>query len=134
MTKYRAILTVAFALLVLFSSSSFMVGMHVCGGHIQNVALFTKAEGCDMEKKLPPCHKQMEPCCQDETIIHTGEGFSVSKTDISTSPVPLWDATLPLVFVSEIIPSSPISRTRFYKYDPPTRAGDLTVSLQVFLI
>jgi hypothetical protein len=134
MTKYRAILTVASALLVLFSSSSFMVGMHLCGGHVQNVALFTKAEGCEMEKKMPPCHKQKEPCCDDETVIHTGEDFNVSKTDISTSPVPLWDATWPPVFVSEIIPSSPISRIQFYKYDPPTRAGDRTVSLQVFLI
>ncbi len=134
MTRYRAILTVAFALLVLFSSSSFMVGMHLCGGHVQNVALFSKAEGCEMEKKLPPCHKQTEPCCEDETVIHSGEDFNVSATDISPSPVPLWDATLPLVLISEIIPSSPTSRTRFYKYDPPTRAGDITVSLQVFLI
>ena len=135
MTRYRSILVLSFALLVLFSGSSFVVGVHLCGGDIQNVALFTKAEGCEMEKKLPPCHKQLsKPCCEDETIIHEGEDFKVSSTDITISEASFLDIELPPVVVSEIIPSSPVSRIRFYNYDPPLRAGDLTVSLQVFLI
>jgi len=135
MTRYRSILALSFAFLVLFSSSSFVVGVHFCGGDIQNVALFTKAEGCEMERKLPPCHKQLsKPCCEDETIIHDGEDFKVSKFDITISGASSLDVELPSVIVSEIIPSSALSRIRFYDYDPPTRAGDLTVSLQVFLI
>jgi hypothetical protein len=135
MTRHRSILALTFALLVLFSSSSFVVGVHLCGGHIQNAALFTKAEGCEMEKKLPPCHKQLsKPCCEDETIIHEGEDFKVSNTDITLSGTPSLDIELPSVIISEIIPSSPISRIRYYDYDPPSRGSDLTVSLQVFLI
>jgi hypothetical protein len=136
MKQYRSILSATFALLVLFSGSSFVVGVHLCGGDIQNVALFTKAEGCVMEKKrTPPCHKPAsKPCCEDETIIHEGDDFKASSADITISGAPSLDMELPPVIVSEIIPSSPVSRIRFYDYNPPSRSGDLTVSLQVFLI
>jgi hypothetical protein len=42
------------AFLVLISSSSFMVGIHRCAGEIQNMALLSKAEGCEIEKNLHP--------------------------------------------------------------------------------
>ena len=135
MKQLSSILSIAFAFLVLFSSSSFKVGIHLCGGQIQNVALFTKAEGCEMEKRIPPCHKHAsEPCCEDETIVHKGDDFKVSLTDITFSVSPALDIILPAVLISEVIPSAPVSRLHFYNYYPPLRSGDLTVSYQVFLI
>jgi hypothetical protein len=135
MKQFRSILSVTFAVLVLFSSSSFMVGVHRCGGHVQDIALFTKSAGCAMEKKMPPCHKhESKPCCEDETILHQGEDFQASVTDITLAVVPVMDMELPSILISEVIPSAPVSRTRFYQYDPPLRDNDLTVSLQVFLI
>lgn len=135
MKQFRSILSVAFAVLVLFSSSSFMVGVHLCGGHVQDVALFTKSEGCAMEKKMPPCHKhESKPCCEDETILHQGEDFQASVTNISLAPIPAMDMELPSVLISEVIPSAPVARIQYYNYDPPLRDNDLTVSLQVFLI
>lgn len=112
-----------------------MVGVHLCGGQIQDVALFTKADVCEMEKKMPPCHKHLaKPCCEDETIVHTGENFKVSSTDVVISPIPATDMELPAVLISEIIPSTPLSHTPLYNYDPPLRPADLTVSFRVFLI
>jgi hypothetical protein len=135
MKLFRSILSIAFALLVLFSSSSFMVGIHLCGGQIENIALFTKSDGCDMEKKMPACHKpQTKPCCDDETIIHNGEDFKVTITDVSISPNPASDMELPHVIISEVIPSAPVSLTSFHHYSPPLRAADLTISFKVFLI
>jgi hypothetical protein len=88
-----------------------------------------------MEKKMPPCHKpQTKPCCEDETIIHNGEDFKVTTTDVSVSPDPASDMPLPHVIISEVIPSAPVSRTSFHHYSPPLRAADLTISFQVFLI
>jgi len=88
-----------------------------------------------MEKRMPPCRKhESKPCCEDETIVHKGEDFKVSMTDITVSAVPVLDTELPPVFISEVIPTAPITRTPFYNYDPPLRAADLTVSFQVFLI
>nr|HEV7233077.1 hypothetical protein [Sphingorhabdus sp.] len=127
--------SVTFAFLVLFSSSSFMVGVHLCGGHVQNVALFTQADACEMEKQMPPCHKhQSKPCCEDESIVHQGDSFKVSLTDVSIAPAHAAEIALPSVQVSEVIPTAPFSRTRYHHYDPPLRTDDLTVSLQVFLI
>jgi hypothetical protein len=135
MKQHRSILSATFAFLVLFSSSSFMVGVHLCSGQIQNIALFTKADGCEMEKRMPPCHKhETKPCCEDETIVHEGQDFKVSVTDITIAAIPAMDMQLPPVLISEVIPSAPISRITHYNYDPPFRPADLTVSFQVFLI
>lgn len=112
-----------------------MVGIHLCGGQIKNVALFSKSDGCEMERKMPPCHNhQSKPCCEDETIVHTGDDFNISITDITISVLPSMDVELPPVVISEVIPSSFVSFTHFYNYDPPLRATDRIVSFQVFLI
>ena len=109
--------------------------MHLCAGEVQNIALFTKADGCEMEKRMPPCHKQeSKPCCEDETIVHKGDDFKVSVTDIAISAVPALDVVLPHVLISEVIPSAPVSCTHFYDYDPPLPPADLTISYEVFLI
>jgi hypothetical protein len=134
MKKYRSILSFAFAILVLFSSSSFMVGLHICSGEIQNIALFTKAEGCEMEKKMPPCHKkESKPCCEDETIVHDAQDFKGSINQISFA-APVADMIQPPVLIAEIVPSSIISTKHYAYHDPPLRATDITVDLQVFLI
>lgn len=135
MNKYRSILSLAAAVLVLFSSSSFMVGIHLCGGDVQNIALFTKADVCEMEKQLPPCHRQ-EPrsCCDDEVIVHEGENFKVSSTEISVASIPAMEMVLPDVIISEVIPSNPVQKFHYHNYDPPLRAENITIALQVFLI
>jgi hypothetical protein len=131
--KTISVFTMAF--LVLFSSSSFMVGIHWCAGEIQSMALLSEADGCEMEKNLPPCHKHVsEPCCEDETILHQGEGFKASVSDIAISISPTLDLELPHVILSEVIPSVPFLHPDYYDYDPPLRSYDLTVSHRVFLI
>jgi hypothetical protein len=135
MKQYRTLLSVAFASLVLFSSSNIMVGIHFCSGQIQNIALFSKAESCEMEKRMPPCHRhETQPCCEDETFIHNSEGFNAPATGISIPPVLSLDIELPAVLISEVIPSSPSLNGQFSNYDPPVRAADLTVFLHTFLI
>ena len=135
MKQFRSILSVAFAFLVLFSSSNLMVSLHLCGGHVQNVALFSKAEVCEMEKQMPPCHRPLaNKCCDDETIIHNSENFNAPANDISISPEQAIDIELPSVLISEVIPASSFSRVKFRNYDPPVRATDLNVSLHTFLI
>ncbi len=135
MKPYRSILSAAFAVLVLFSSSSFMIGIHLCSGKIQNIALFSEAAGCENEKKLPPCHRQETvPCCQDETVVHDAQDFKSDVTLMSIAGSAAIDVVQPAVILSEIIPSPSISKARYYSYDPPLRSSDLTVSFQVFLI
>ena len=134
MKRYRSILSLSFAFLVLFSSSSFAVGVHFCGGEVQNMALFGKAEGCEKERQLPPCHRaETPPCCQDETIVHDAQGFDSGQAQICAPPLtPAFDVVRPLVLLAEIVPARPSDQ--YYDYDPPERAADITVTLQVFLI
>ncbi len=135
MKQYRSILSYAFTILVLFSSSSFMIGIHLCGGQIQNIALFTKAEGCGMEKKMPPCHKhESKPCCQDETVVHDAQDFKGNINQINIAVSPILDIVQPAVLIAEVIPSSISIIKHYANYDPPIRTTDVTVDLQVFLI
>lgn len=135
MTKVRAIFSFALAVLVLLSSTSFMVGMHFCGGEIQNIALFNKAERCEMEMIMPPCHRQeASSCCDDETVVHTGEDFSASLTELNIPVAQFVVATLPSIILTEVIPTFDLSDVKHFNYDSPLRACDLTISLQVFLI
>lgn len=135
MKAIRSITAVILALLVLVSSTSFMVGMHLCMGEIQKVALFSKADSCEKEQSLPPCHRHTNaPCCEDETVIHDSDDLKASIAHIHLSvPAPV-DIEQPLLLISEVIPSAPLSRVKYFNYDPPLRSCDLTVEHQVFLI
>jgi hypothetical protein len=135
MKLLKTISVFALAFLVLISSSSFTVGIHLCAGKIQGMAFFSQAEKCAMEQKLPPCHKPMaDPCCDDATIVHEGDGFEGSFASITISAAPALDCDVPLVIVAEVIPDTPFSKISYRSYDPPLRSFDLTVTHQVFLI
>ena len=135
MTAVRSISAVVLAILVLTSSTSFMVGLHLCRGEVQNIAIFTNAEGCEKEQSLPPCHRHTTAtCCDDETVIHKSDDFKVSITHCNIAVSAPIDAAHTLVLISEVIPTAPLSRIKYYDYDPPLRSRDLTVDHQVFLI
>ena len=135
MKAIRSISAVVLAVLVLLSSTSFMVGMHLCQGEIQNVALFSKADGCEMEQRLPPCHRhEKAPCCDDETIINSADDFKASVTYDQPAAQNSTFIARPFVLISELIPATSVARLKYYNYDPPLRSHDLTVEHQVFLI
>lgn len=112
-----------------------MIGIHMCSGNIQDVALFTKAQSCANETKKPLCHKhESKPCCEDESVIHEGQDVKSGLSKLQLSPVPAIDIDQPLVLIAEVIPSSSLARTKYYNYDPPLGWTDITVEHQVFLI
>lgn len=135
MTAIRKISALILALLVLFSSTSFMLGIHVCMGKVQNIAVFSKAQGCEMEKKIPACHRHLtKPCCEDETLVHEAGDFhaSVDKIQLST-PLPLFIETSRLL-IAEIVPSAVLQNVKYYNYDPPLLSQNLTIAHRVFII
>lgn len=135
MKVFRTISSIVLSLLVIVSSSSFMVGIHLCSGNIQDVALFTKANSCANEKKMPPCHKQEStPCCEDQAIIHEGQDIKSDVFKLHLSAIPALDIEQSFILISEVIPSAPFSRIKYYNYDSPLRSTDRTVAHQVFLI
>lgn len=112
-----------------------MVGIHLCAGEVKNMSLFTKADGCEKEKSLPPCHKDMSaPCCDDTTILHEGEGFKAADSNIIIAPLTSIDIELFEVILAEVIPSFDSKNHSLPVYDPPLRSCDRTIDLQVFNI
>jgi len=135
MKAVRSISAVFLAILVLVSSTSFTVGMHFCKGEVENINLFGKAESCQLEKSRPACHKHIKPgCCTDKLVSHEASDLKASVKQVQfDAPLPLY-IEQPVVLISEVIPSSEISRTLYHNYDPPLRSSDRNVSLQIFLI
>ncbi len=135
MKRIRPIVSIVLALLTLFSASSVTIGIHFCQGKVQNLALFSKAQGCEREKKLPPCHRhKAAPCCEDETIVHEGQSFQTFDSNITVTATLVADILQPSVLLSEIIPASVHAQTRYYNYDPPLRSEDRIVTHRIFLI
>lgn len=133
MKVLRSIVALSFACLVLVSSTSFMIGIHRCGGDVKHISLFTEAEGCPMEQQLPPCHRALSTsCCQDVKVVHEQDDFSSLSAQVELSPVQVDDAVVPSVILAEVIPST--APFTFPAYDPPIRTNDRVVVLQVFLI
>jgi hypothetical protein len=137
MKLIRPILSLSLCFLVLLSSSSFTIGIHLCENRVQNVALFKKAKSCQNETLILPCHKhKTKECCQDETIVHNADDSSVIANDIhvnSSFPL-LIGINQASVLISELIPSPSVSANKYFNYDPPLRSSDLIVIFQNFLI
>jgi len=135
MKVFKTISVFTLALLVLISSSSFVVGIHLCAGEVKNMSLFTKADGCEKEKNLPPCHKDMSaPCCDDATILHEGEGFKAADASVVVSPLTSVDIESSHFVLAEVVPSITIKNSSLPIYDPPLRSRNRIIDLQVFNI
>jgi hypothetical protein len=132
----RPILTVLLALLVLMSSTSFLVGMHFCMGEMKSVSIVIPAEKCmQHEKPVPPCHKHMQTdCCQDRVVLHEGDEFKNSFTNFDFTQGADLQVATPLVLISEVVPSQNTALNFSRSYDPPQRSIDHTIALQVFRI
>jgi len=61
---------------VLFSTLSFTVNMHYCGGTLVETAVFHKAKGCGMEMQKPStegCAITKKSCCENRQLIVDGQ-------------------------------------------------------------
>ncbi len=64
------------AFVVLFSTMSFTVDMHYCGGALVETAIFQKAKGCGMDMEKPSsegCAITKKNCCNDKQISIDGQ-------------------------------------------------------------
>ena len=60
------------AFVVIFSTLSFTINMHYCGGALVETAFFHKAKGCGMEMDKPSskdCSITKKNCCSDEQLL-----------------------------------------------------------------
>ena len=70
------IMSISMAFVVLFSTMSFTVDMHYCGGTLVETAVFHKAKGCGMEMESPStkdCSSTKKNCCSNEQLVLDGQ-------------------------------------------------------------
>lgn len=136
MKLLRTISSLLLTVLVLASSTSFVVGIHLCGGRVDNVAFLEKASPCPMEQKLPPCHRADASCCDDALIVHDAQELKndITHFDYTAHPVPFVPQYS--ILIAEIIPATTdATAASFRLYDPPPlHHDDRPATLQVFRI
>jgi len=133
----KKIASILMALVVIFSTMSFTVSQHYCGGELVSSALFSKAKSCGMEMQKPAtpkdCNIQKENCCKD--IIKQIEGEKVVKTEAQQlqNYQQIMVASFVYTYVNlfegldkNIIP--------FKNYTPPLLVTNIQVVDQVFII
>ena len=134
----RSITSSLLALLVLVSSSSFVVNMHFCGDRVQSISIIEAATPCSMEVQLPPCHKKMaikkSGCCEDKHMAFEGKSFNTLQDfSLITTQATSWLAAPSLIM--EVIQKSEALRiSNRTPYKPPIVERDIPVLIQSFLI
>ncbi|MCK0108689.1 hypothetical protein MWU58_05255 [Flavobacteriaceae bacterium S0825] len=70
------ILSIALVFVVLFSTMSFTINMHYCGGSLMDTAIFSKVETCGMKMENPlsgGCSITKMNCCDDKSLVVDGQ-------------------------------------------------------------
>lgn len=138
---FRTILTGILAALLLISSITHSVSLHICGGEVKSIAFFGRAQMC--EEHAPDCdhdtshsnHPSIgyKECCEDATVVLDAGKYSIKANETFTSQT--LTAVLPLMGDSKVKMSyMGVVRRHFLNYRPPLIKRDITLLVQTFLI
>ena len=139
MNLFRSIGLFLLAAIMLISSIGITVNMHVCGGQVQSIALFVKAQTCK-EEVVKPCHgvdlhQKRAGCCEEKSLVVKGKvtNAEVVKPIQVSSSFYLIGIIAPVLY--SIHAADPaVSAIAYKQYKPPLIERDVTVLVQSFLI
>lgn len=133
----RHIVSVAMALLVLFSTMSFTVDMHFCGDHLVDLAFFDDAKTCGMDTanslEADTMMAMEMDCCTDlEFVLEGQEDLNISLDNFSFEHQNFITAfTYTYLNLFEDVSENSIP---FRDYSPPPLIRDIVVLDQTFII
>lgn len=142
MQYFKSIASLILAALVLASSTTFSVGLHVCRGHVHNIAVMQKAQPCGMELMAAELGFADEDCalaggmkcCEDRTLSFEGTEYQYkTPTTVVLPDVTTVSAVMPSL-LSQIAPLPSSVFQSHDSYKPPLLHRDVTVLVQSFLI
>lgn len=132
---FQKIASPILALLVLFSTMSFTVDMHYCGGHLVDKAIFSEVKKCGMEmdSKTADNTVQKPSCCEDISITVEGQEelkISFEKHELQTLQFAL------LFSYSYLNLFEPLADKHipFDHYSPPRIVSELYILNETYLI
>lgn len=131
------ILSVAMAFVVLFSTMSFTINKHYCGGILVDAALFKQVKTCGMEQQLSNtplnCSITKKNCCSEEQQLI--EGQDNLKLDFNTLELQqkVFVASFVYTYIN-LLEGILNERVYFKEYSPPLIVRDIHVLDEVYLI
>lgn len=138
MKSFKTILSGVLIVFMLISSISHAVNVHLCGGEINNVAIFSQAQKCtmydsDCDEARNVDRINQKGCCEDATIVIDSDKY-LSKIRGSK----IFDSHQIFVQPASIIQTNlsyaDLLHTQYSSYKPPIISRDITILLQSFLI
>ncbi|HCE54250.1 MAG: hypothetical protein APF83_07430 [Lutibacter sp. BRH_c52] len=135
----RKISAIVLAFVVLFSTMSFTISEHYCGGDLVDSALFSKVDICNMDMYMQKTSSENDSCdnnnncCKD--IIKHIEGQSDLKVDFSSLNFEqqVFVASFTYAYLN-LFEGLAVNIIPFKYYTPPLLITDIHVLDQVFLI
>ena len=126
MRKFSAVFL---TLIMLGSTTSWMVSKHYCLGHLVEVSFFESPEGCGMGMDLD---EEMS-CCTEEIIVQDGQDqlqLKYESLDFSNIHYFITPQILCLILLEDI----PDTESPKYIHPPPKLVRDIQLLDEVFLI
>ena len=130
------------ALIVLFSSLSFTVNKHYCGGEVINTTLLVSADNCGMNMNV--CENELqnnkqttsvekEPCCKDTTQVVDGNDTNqqAQQMNLDIAQVQFVQA---FVYSFVLNFQLPTNFSEIIDYSPPLVSNNIQTLFQVFRI
>ena len=124
------------AIVVLFSTLSFTIDKHYCGGTLVETAIFHKAEGCGMEMDNPSaegCAITKKNCCNDEQLVVDGQDELQLQVDTISFEQQVFITSLVYTYINgfEGVNNKVSS---YEKYEPPLVIRQLYKIDETYLI
>jgi len=132
------ILSFFLTILVLFSSVSFTVENHLCGGQVYSESIFGKAEKCginddDCELEANNPFYSEKSCCEDEIQFINGSIFEKEQS-VKLNNKQQQDFTISVLIDNGLITKEFNESTHFKNYLLPPNKNNFNILYQVFRI
>lgn len=122
----------------MFSSVSFTVEKHLCGGQVYSESIFGKAEKCginddDCELEANNPFYSEKSCCEDEIQFINGSIFE-KEPSVKLNNKQQQDFTISVLIDNGLITKEFNESTHFKNYLPPPNKNNFNILYQVFRI
>jgi len=104
----RTIFLMTMCVLVLLSTSNFVIAIHICGKKVRTVAFLSRVNNYQNRETNPICScrtNKSEHCCRYEAIVHEANDSILSPTYVHHIPPTVIDVIYRAIVVSEIVPT-----------------------------
>ncbi|MBD0776887.1 hypothetical protein HPE56_03690 [Maribacter sp. ANRC-HE7] len=135
---FHKIISIAMALVVLLTTTSFTIDMHYCGGNMVDFSFFHNVETCGMENAeiASTCENpelSKKSCCSDDQLTIDGQDDLKNNFSNLTFDQQVFVASFAYSYIS-LFEGTASNEVPFFDYAPPFVKRDVQVLHQTFLI